>query len=69
MLDQFYRAYQRDRKIIHFIHRTNPYSTVCGTKATPERYWKAEVSRNILVYTGDKVCKKCKKALDKARLI
>lgn len=67
LLDQLYRAYLRNRKVIHFIHKTSHYSTICGTKVTPERHWEAEVS-HILVYTGDKVCKKCRKALDKAGL-
>ena len=69
MLDKFYRVRQRDRKIVHFGHTSNPYVTICGHKPTSERYWEAEVSQMFLVYTGDKICKKCKKALAKAKLI
>ena len=66
--DEFYRVKQRDKNIIHFAHSSNYYVTICGHKPTSERHWEAEVT-HILVYTSDKVCKKCLKVLDKAGLI
>lgn len=71
MLDQFHRVYKRNAKIIHFAYTASLSDlTICGFLPDINvcKYWEREVSGN-LIQPGDRICKKCQKALDKAGLI